>query len=159
MKHNTKSEPQLKKVVIYTDGACSGNPGIGGWGAILDYNGKKKEISGLAENTTNNQMELLATIESLKILKERCEVDIYTDSKYVQHGITVWIKNWIKNNWKTSNKGLVKNVELWQELLALTENHKVKWHWVKGHSGNKYNEVADRLAVDEIKRYKKSLEQ
>ncbi|HCR85944.1 MAG TPA: ribonuclease HI [Alphaproteobacteria bacterium] len=161
MKHEIQKPEgaKLKKVVIYTDGACSGNPGMGGWGAVLDYSGRKKEISGFMENTTNNQMELLATIKALEILKEHCEVDIFTDSKYVQHGITVWIKNWIKNNWKTSNKGPVKNVELWQQLLTLTQKHKVSWHWVKGHSGDKNNDIADRLASDEIKKHKKTLEQ
>lgn len=159
MNANNNTKPLLKKIVIYTDGACSGNPGDGGWGAVLDYNGKKKEISGYEPDVTNNQMELMAAIRALEMLKEPCDVDLFTDSKYVQHGITVWVKNWVKNNWKTSNKGPVKNVELWQRLLDITAKHTIKWHWVKGHSGDENNDIADRLATEAIKNHKKSLEQ
>jgi ribonuclease HI len=142
----------LKKVVIYTDGACSGNPGKGGWGAVLNYNGKTKEISGFQEDATNNQMELLAAIKALETLKEECEVDLYTDSKYLQNGITEWTKKWLKNGWKTNNNKQVKNIELWQNLIELTNKHKVNWKWVKGHSGDKYNDIADKLASEAIKK-------
>ena len=138
-------------IEIYTDGACSGNPGKGGWGAIMLYREHKKEISGFAPNTTNNQMELMAVIESLKAIKKPAEITIHTDSKYVQDGITKWILNWKKNGWKTAKKQPVKNDQLWQELDLLAAKHKIVWKWVKGHSGNKYNDIADQLAVDAIK--------
>ena len=128
-------------VIIYTDGACRGNPGIGAWAATLEYNGNTKDIFGFVEYTTNNQMELTAVIESLKILKRQCDVMIYTDSQYVQKGITEWIHGFKKRNWKN-----VKNVELWLELDELNNNHKVTWHWVRGHSGNLKNEYVDKLA-------------
>lgn len=134
-------------VIIYTDGACSGNPGPGGWGAILHYGGKKKEIYGSEAETTNNQMELMAAIKALESLNRHCKVDIYTDSKYVQQGISDWIDNWIKNNWVGSNKKLVKNAKLWQNLKDLCDKHDVKWHWVKGHGTNEGNIRADELAV------------
>jgi len=137
-------------IEIYTDGACSGNPGKGGWGAILLYREHKKEISGYLAHTTNNQMELMAVIEALKIVKKTIEIIIYTDSVYVKDGITKWIINWKKNGWKTANKKPVKNLELWQELDSLAANHQITWKWVKGHSGNKYNEIADQLAVNAI---------
>jgi ribonuclease HI len=137
----------LKKVTIYTDGACSGNPGKGGWGAVLIYNNIEKEISGAEQTTTNNKMELTAPIEALKLLKQPCIVDIYTDSKYVKQGIEEWIHNWLKNNWRTANKKPVKNADLWQSLYEQTQKHQVSWHWVKGHSGDKYNDIADELAV------------
>jgi len=137
-------------IEIYTDGACSGNPGKGGWGAILLYCEHKKEISGYLAHTTNNQMELMAVIEALKIVKKTIEIIIYTDSVYVKDGITKWIINWKKNGWKTANKKPVKNLELWQELDSLAANHQITWKWVKGHSGNKYNEIADQLAVNAI---------
>ncbi|MBL6622063.1 MAG: ribonuclease HI [Rickettsiales bacterium] len=136
----------MKKITIYTDGSSLGNPGNGGWGAILIYNDIKKEISGNAKNVTNNQMELLAAINSLKTLKEKCEVTLITDSTYVKNGITLWIKNWEKNNWQSANKKPVKNKELWQELANLNNQHQVKWQWVKGHSGDKYNDLVDNLA-------------
>ncbi len=135
---------------IYTDGACSGNPGKGGWGAVLLYREHKKEISGFNAQTTNNQMELVAVIEALKIVKKNLEIVIYTDSVYVKDGITKWIFNWKNNGWKTANKKPVKNLELWQELDLLVVNHQITWKWVKGHSGNKYNEIADQLAVNAI---------
>ncbi len=142
----------MEKVVIYTDGACSGNPGPGGWGAILMYKEIKKEISGGKENTTNNVMELTAVIEGLKLLKYPCEVDLYSDSAYVVNAFEQgWIYNWVKNNWKTAGKDPVKNQELWKELHALTKTHKVKFHKVKGHSDNEYNNRCDELARNAIK--------
>lgn len=136
----------MKKVTIYTDGACSGNPGPGGWGAVLQCNGVEKELSGYAPATTNNQMELQAAIEALNALRQRCSVDIYTDSTYVRQGITEWIHNWKRNSWRTADKKPVKNAELWQTLLAATEQHEIRWHWVKGHAGHPGNEHADALA-------------
>lgn len=133
-------------VEIYTDGACKGNPGNGGWGAVLLYKEHKKEISGFVKETTNNQMELKAVIEALKLLKRSSDVIIYTDSVYVKDGITKWIFSWKNNGWRNSNKKAVKNIELWQELDSLVANHKIQWRWVKGHNGNKYNEIADLLA-------------
>ena len=136
----------MKEVIIYTDGACRGNPGPGGWGALIKFDTAEKEIFGGQNNTTNNQMELSAAIEGLSILKEPCDVHLFTDSKYVMDGITQWIQNWKKNNWKTSAKKEVKNKELWQQLDQLMAYHQVKWHWVKGHSGDPGNETADLLA-------------
>ena len=133
-------------IEIYTDGACLGNPGRGGWGAILLYKEHRKEISGGEKLSTNNRMEMRAVIESLKTLKKLSEVTLYTDSKYVMDGITKWIFNWKKNGWKGSDKKPVKNVDLWQELDAQVAKHQIKWVWVKGHSGNKFNEIADVLA-------------
>jgi ribonuclease HI len=138
-------------IEIYTDGACQGNPGKGGWGAILLCGAHKKEISGYVQHTTNNQMELMAVIESLKIVKKTINIIIHTDSTYVQKGITEWIFNWKKNGWKTAKKQPVKNYELWQELDELAKKHQITWKWVKGHSGNKYNDIADQLAVNAIK--------
>ncbi len=138
-------------IKIYTDGACSGNPGPGGWGAVLIFNDKTKEISGFSKHATNNIMELTAPIEALKILKKECIVDIYTDSIYVKKGITEWIHSWKKNNWIGSNKKEVKNRELWIELDTVSKNHNINWHWVKGHSDDYYNNIADRLATDAIK--------
>ena len=136
----------MKQVTIYTDGACRGNPGPGGWGALIKFDSMEKEIFGGKNDTTNNQMELLAAIESLATLKEPCSVELFTDSKYVMDGITQWIKNWKKNNWKTAAKKEVKNKELWQKLDYLISKHQVQWHWVKGHSGDAGNEAADLLA-------------
>ena len=133
-------------VIIYTDGACKGNPGVGGWGAILEYKDKNKKIYGYDENTTNNRMELTAAIRALGVLKEKSKVIIYTDSKYVMNGITIWIDGWKKNNWKTSNKKDVKNIDLWKLIDKLNSFHSVEWKWVKGHSGNTGNEMADELA-------------
>ena len=142
----------MEKVTIYTDGACSGNPGPGGWGAILMYKGNQKEISGGMKNTTNNIMELTAVIEGLKMLKFECEVDLYSDSAYVVNGFKQgWIYNWVKNNWKTANKEPVKNKEIWEELYNLTKKHKVNFIKVKGHSDNKYNNRCDELARQAIK--------
>ena len=143
----------MEKVVIYTDGACSGNPGPGGWGTILMYKENKKEISGGKANTTNNVMEITAVIEGLKLLKYPCEVEIYSDSAYVVNTFKQgWIYNWIKNNWKTSGKEPVKNQELWQELYDLTKIHKVKFNKVKGQSDNEFNNRCDELARNAIKK-------
>jgi len=136
----------MKTVNIYTDGACRGNPGNGGWGVLIEYQDVSKEYFGGEENTTNNKMELKAAIEGLSILKERCDVNITTDSKYVMDGITSWIKNWKNNNWKNASKKDVKNKDLWIELDELISQHNVKWTWVKGHSGHQKNEIADALA-------------
>ena len=136
----------MKTVKIYTDGACRGNPGIGGWGALMIFEGKEKELYGGQEDTTNNQMELKAAIEALKALTEPCLVELTTDSKYVMQGITQWIDNWKRNNWKTTNKKDVKNKDLWIELYDLKSHHKIDWKWVKGHAGHRENEIADHLA-------------
>ena len=141
------NEPQ---VVIYTDGACSGNPGPGGWGAILSFAGKEKELKGGELHTTNNRMELMAAISALEALTKPCEVDLHTDSQYVRNGISTWIHGWKKNGWKTADKKPVKNVDLWQKLDAALAQHKVRWHWVKGHAGHPMNERADQLARDAI---------
>ncbi len=141
----------MEKVTIYTDGACSGNPGPGGWAAILMFKENKKEISGGLKDTTNNVMELTAVIEGLKALKFPCEVDLYSDSAYVVNGFEQgWIYNWIKKNWKTAVGDDVKNKELWQELYALTKTHKVNFIKVKGHSDNEYNNRCDELAREAI---------
>ena len=137
----------MNEVTIYTDGACSGNPGKGGWGAILIYAKEKKYISGSKQLTTNNQMELTATIEALKAILKPSNVALYTDSQYVKNGITSWIFNWKKNGWKTANKKPVANKDLWIELEKYVDFHSVSWFWVKGHSGDHYNEIADELAV------------
>ncbi len=136
----------MKNVEIFTDGACKGNPGPGGWGALLRYNDTEKTFHGGENNTTNNRMELTAAIEALKVLKERCSVDLTTDSQYVRKGVTEWIKNWKKNGWKTSAKKPVKNVDLWQKLDEFNQQHDIRWHWVKGHAGHRENEIADELA-------------
>lgn len=136
----------MKKVDLYTDGACSGNPGPGGWGAYLIYNDKKKELYGFELETTNNRMELTAAIKGLEAVTEICEINLYTDSKYVKDGITLWITQWKKNNWRKSDKSLVKNVDLWQNLENSLSKHKITWHWVKGHSDNVGNNIADALA-------------
>ena len=142
----------MEEVIIYTDGACSGNPGPGGWGAILMINENKKEISGGNKNTTNNVMELTAVIEALKLLKRPCNVNLYSDSAYVVNAfLQNWILGWIKNAWKNSNKEDVKNKELWQELISLTKVHNVTFHKVKGHADNKYNNRCDELARNAIK--------
>jgi len=136
----------MKTVNIYTDGACRGNPGIGGWGVLIEYEDISKEYFGGAENTTNNKMELKAAIEGLRVLKEPCIVYLTTDSKYVMDGITLWIENWKKNKWKNASKKDVKNKDLWIELDSFVAKHDVKWNWVKGHSGHEKNEIADLLA-------------
>jgi ribonuclease HI len=137
---------QQNLVEIWTDGACSGNPGVGGWGALLRYGTVEKEIYGHETYTTNNRMELLAAIKALEALKKPSIVSLYTDSVYVKNGITEWIKGWIKNNWLTASKQPVKNVDLWQKLYEYSQNHTISWYWVKGHSGHTENERVDKLA-------------
>ena len=142
----------MQQVEIYTDGACSGNPGAGGWGAILRCQGVEKELSGGEANTTNNRMELTAVIEALKALKKPCKIVLYTDSRYVMDGITKWLPNWQINGWRTANKKTpVKNVDLWQTLESLLKNHQIKWVWVKGHNGHLENERVDELARNQAK--------
>jgi ribonuclease HI len=133
-------------VKIYTDGACRGNPGIGGWGVLLEMNGKEKQLFGGEAHTTNNRMELLAVIRALEALKRRCNIQLHTDSKYVQQGITAWIHGWKKNGWRTAAKKPVKNDDLWKELDELAQHHDIEWLWVKGHAGHNGNERADELA-------------
>jgi len=144
----------MKKIEIFTDGACRGNPGPGGFGAVIRYNNKEKSIKGAEKNTTNNRMELMAVITALEFLTEPCEVFITTDSKYVHDGMVDWIHNWKKRNWLTTDKKPVKNKELWQRLeLAISRHNEVHWHWIKGHSGHRENELADelaRMAIDEL---------
>lgn len=141
-------------VTIYTDGACSGNPGPGGWGVLLQYGDKEKELCGGETKTTNNRMELSAAINALNGLKRPCKVELYTDSSYVKDGITKWIHGWKKNGWKTAAKKPVKNAELWKDLLAALEPHEIAWHWVKGHAGHPENERADELARRGMEPYK-----
>lgn len=136
----------MKRVEIFTDGACKGNPGPGGWGVVLRYGQVEKTLFGGELNTTNNRMELLAAISGLQALKEPCHVVITTDSQYVRKGITEWIENWKKNGWRTSAKSPVKNVDLWQQLDQEQSRHQLEWHWVKGHAGHRENELADQLA-------------
>lgn len=143
-----------KRLTIYTDGACSGNPGPGGWGAILIYNGVEKELSGGETMTTNNRMELTAALEALKALKRRCSVDLYTDSRYVRQGIMEWMINWKRRGWKTSDNKPVKNEDLWRALDEIAQCHDVSWHWVKGHADNPLNIRADELAVAALQPFK-----
>jgi len=143
----------LKKVEIFTDGACRGNPGPGGWGALLRYAGQEKKLHGGTPDTTNNRMELTAAIEALAALKEPCEVVLTTDSQYVRMGITQWLQGWKAKGWRTANKQPVKNVDLWQALDEQAQRHRIEWRWVKGHSGHRENEIADALAnlgIDEL---------
>lgn len=143
----------MKKVVLYTDGACRSNPGPGGWGVLLESDGHSKEIFGGESDTTNNKMELRAAIEGLNALKKACEVELFTDSTYVLKGITEWLPNWKKRNWKTAAKKPVQNVDLWKELDEAVQRHQIEWRWVKGHSGDPGNEKADELAnrgVDQL---------
>lgn len=141
------AETKTDKIVeIYTDGACKGNPGVGGWGALLRYGGREQEIFGGEPSTTNNRMELLAVIRALESLKRRCNVRIHTDSQYVQKGISEWIQSWKMRGWKTASKKPVKNVDLWQLLDRLTQQHDIEWLWVRGHAGHEGNERADALA-------------
>ncbi len=135
-----------KQVELYTDGACSGNPGPGGWGAILRCDKKEREISGGERQTTNNRMEMLAAISGLRELKYRCTVELYTDSKYLLQGATEWLSGWKAKGWLSASKKPVKNVDLWQQLDALLKQHEIHWHWVRGHSGHPENERADQLA-------------
>lgn len=138
----------MKQLEIFTDGACKGNPGPGGWGAVIRYGKHEKEISGGDPDTTNNRMELSAAIEALKILTEPCHVKLHTDSKYVLDGITKWIHGWQRNGWKNASKQPVRNADLWRDLIDAVARHQVEWIWVKGHNGHPENERADRLASD-----------
>lgn len=142
-----------ESVHIFTDGACRGNPGPGGWGVVLRYKDSEKHLYGGERDTTNNRMELTAAIKALESLTRTCDVVLTTDSKYVKDGISSWLKNWKKNNWKTASKSPVKNADLWKQLDALSQQHKVQWEWVKGHAGHPENELADQLAnraIDEM---------
>lgn len=144
----------MKQVQIYTDGACRGNPGPGGWGVLLRFGQVEKSLYGGEPLTTNNRMELLAAIRGLEALKEPCEVELTTDSQYVRKGITEWLPGWKRNGWRTASKEPVKNADLWQQLDELNQRHKVDWRWVKGHSGHRENELVDQLAnrgIDEMK--------
>lgn len=143
----------MKQVTIYTDGACRGNPGPGGWGAVLQYGEHQRELYGAEPDTTNNRMELTAALQALEALREPCEIDLTTDSEYLRKGITEWLPGWKKRNWKTADRKPVKNADLWQALEQAAARHVVRWHWVKGHSGHNGNEQADMLAnrgIDEL---------
>ncbi len=142
------------RISIWTDGACSGNPGPGGWGAVMRWNGHEKELSGGEAMTTNNRMELIAAAEALEALKRPSTVDLYTDSQYVRGGITAWMHNWKRNAWRTADKKPVKNADLWQRLDAARQRHDVTWHWVRGHAGTAGNERADQLARDGLAPFK-----
>jgi ribonuclease HI len=146
-----------QRVVVHTDGACSGNPGPGGWGAILQWGDHTRELKGGEAHTTNNRMELTAAIMALETLKRPCVVDLHTDSEYLRQGITGWIKNWKRNGWKTADRKPVKNVDLWQRLDAALSQHQIRWHWVRGHSGHDLNERADELARSAIAELKAGL--
>ncbi len=146
----------MKEVIIHTDGGCHGNPGPGGWAAVLTYGTRTREISGGAPATTNNRMELLAAIEAFKTLKEPCAVEFHTDSEYLKNGITTWLQTWKRNGWKTKAKHPVKNEDLWRALDAATMRHEIRWCWVKGHAGHACNERCDTLATGEIARIKKT---
>ncbi|WP_294262545.1 ribonuclease HI [uncultured Sphingomonas sp.] len=139
---------ELPHVEIATDGACKGNPGPGGWGALIRHGAREKELSGGEALTTNNRMELMAAIQGLNALKKPCRVTLSTDSRYVMDGLTKWVRGWLKNGWKTADRKPVKNAELWQALIAAAEPHRVEWKWVKGHAGHPDNERADKLASD-----------
>lgn len=145
----------MKHVLIYTDGACSGNPGPGGWGVLIQYGDHHKKLSGAEAQTTNNRMELTAAIRALELLREPCRVDLYTDSQYLQKGITEWLHNWKKRNWKRSDHSPVKNVDLWKKLDHYTSQHHISWHWVKAHNGHLENEMVDLLAREAIEQLRK----
>ena len=146
----------MSKVFLYTDGACSGNPGPGGWACLLKYNEAQKEISGGAKETTNNQMELTAVIEGLSLLKKPCEVELFTDSKYVLEGATKWLDGWVQKGWKKADKKPVLNRDLWEKLIPLFNKHAITWHWVKGHAGHPENERVDTMACIERDNYANS---
>ena len=147
-------ESKMEIIQIYTDGSCLGNPGPGGWGAILLYKKSKKILQGNAPETTNNRMELMAAIKGLEAVKRPLPIHVFTDSSYVKDGITKWLKGWVNNGWKTANKKPVKNQDLWEQLAALEKNHDVVWNWVKAHNGNKYNEEVDDLARNAAEKLK-----
>lgn len=146
----------MKKVIIFSDGGCHGNPGPGAWAAVLQYGKHVREITGGIAATTNNRMELMAAIESLNLLKEACDIDFHTDSEYVRNGITQWLTGWKRNGWRTAAKKPVKNADLWQQLDAANARHTVRWHWVKGHAGNDLNERCDELVQEAIAKVKDS---
>jgi len=146
-------------VQIFTDGACSGNPGPGGWGAVLRFDGKEKELKGGEPVTTNNRMELMAAISALETLKRDCSVDMFTDSNYLKDGITKWIHSWRRNGWRTAERKPVKNAELWQRLDAALGRHQIRWHWVRGHAGHAENERADALAREGMAPFKRRVRQ
>jgi ribonuclease HI len=148
-----------RPVQIFTDGACSGNPGPGGWGAVLRFDGKEKELKGGEPVTTNNRMELMAAISALETLKRDCNVDMFTDSNYLRDGITKWIHSWRRNGWRTAEKKPVKNAELWQRLDAALGRHQIRWHWVRGHAGHAENERADALAREGMAPFKRVVRQ
>jgi ribonuclease HI len=145
----------VKRIKLYSDGSSLGNPGPGGWGTILEFNGYTKELSGGNPDTTNNQMELIGVLEGLKALKEPCEVEIISDSKYVVQAVNEWLAGWIRNNWKTAGKKPVKNLELWKEYVTISQPHQIKAIWVKGHNGHLQNERCDQLAREEAEKLKK----
>lgn len=145
----------MKEILIYTDGACSKNPGPGGWGALLIYNDSRKSISGGEAETTNNRMEIMAALKALKHLKTPCKGKLYTDSKYLQQGVTEWMANWKKNNWRGSGKSPIKNLDLWQDLDIELTKHKIEFHWIKAHNGHPENEFVDELARLACEEYKK----
>lgn len=151
----------MKHIKIYTDGACRGNPGPGGWGVLLRYGQHEKTLSGAETATTNNRMELTAAIQALSVLHEPCQIELYTDSQYVKKGITEWLVTWKQRNWKTSERKMVKNADLWQALEQETSRHQITWHWVKGHSGHPENDLVDsiaNLAIDELLKAKHTRE-
>ena len=154
MNQKDQSAPRSDTVIVYTDGACSGNPGPGGWGAILMYGDKRKELHGGESPTTNNRMELMAAIAALEALKRPCTVELHTDSVYLRDGISKWIHGWKRNGWKTADKKPVKNAELWQRLDLARASHNVEWRWVKGHAGHPENERADELAREGMAPFK-----
>jgi ribonuclease HI len=145
-----KESDSTEAIHVYTDGACSGNPGPGGWGVVLIYGGHTKELSGGELQTTNNRMELLAAIKGIEAINKKLPIHMHTDSKYVKDGITVWLSKWQAGGWKTAQKKPVKNQDLWQQLVALTQNHDIQWHWIKAHNGHTENERADMLARNAI---------
>nr|WP_189435621.1 ribonuclease HI [Pseudovibrio japonicus] len=147
----------MKRVETWTDGACSGNPGPGGWGVLLRFGEHEKELCGGESDTTNNRMELMAAIQALDSLKRSCAVDLYTDSSYVKNGITQWMHNWKRKGWRTASNSPVKNADLWQQLDEAAKRHDVSWHWVKGHAGHDENERADELARKGMQPFKKSI--
>ena len=153
---NSPAPTTLGKVTIYTDGACKGNPGPGGWGVVLKSGDKEKHLHGGETLTTNNRMEMTAVIEALKALKMPCHVSLYTDSKYVMQGVTEWLSGWKARGWKTAGKDPVKNVDLWQEIDSLLGTHEITWHWVKGHAGHPGNELADALANKGVEEHMKN---
>jgi ribonuclease HI len=147
----------MNRVTIYTDGSCKGNPGPGGWAAILTYAGREKQLSGAEEMTTNNRMELRAAVEALSVLTRTCQVDIFTDSQYLKQGMTAWIFNWRRNGWLGAEKKPVKNQDLWMTLDQLASQHQVEWHWIKAHNGHEYNERVDQMAKQAIVALQESL--